>query len=267
MIAGALAYKDGFFNPLILAACFGVAFFAQIASNFANDYFDYRKGADTSARVGPKRAVAAGDVTPARMLSAALIMLFAAVALGVFIASERGWGLLIIGALICAAVMAYSAGPYPLAYHGWGDICVIIFYGIVPVLFTYYAVSGGVTARAVLISFAVGVLTDNILLVNNYRDYEEDSLSGKRTTVVLFGKNFGGVFYLLNILTAFTIAFITLRRFSPWFVILYLFLFIWVLTSWKRLLGSNGSELNELLGVAGRNVFLFALLICIGVLL
>ncbi|MDR2400759.1 MAG: 1,4-dihydroxy-2-naphthoate octaprenyltransferase [Deferribacteraceae bacterium] len=266
IVAGALAYKDGFTHLTVFFAAFLVALSAQIASNFANDYFDYKKGADTRIRVGPKRAVATGAAAPKEMLAATVIMLVLTVSFGVYIAYECSLWLLLVGALICITALAYSAGPYPLAYNGWGDLCVIVFYGVIPVIFTYYAITGGVSLQAVMLSVSIGIITDNILLVNNYRDYKEDSLSGKNTSVVVCGRDFGAKLFLSNIICAFLIAFAALRQFSLWFIALYILLFVVVILSWRKLITSEGRELNILLGQTGRNVLIFGLLLTAGIL-
>jgi 1,4-dihydroxy-2-naphthoate octaprenyltransferase len=267
IIAAALAYKDGFTHFPIFFACFGVALFAQIASNMANDYFDGKRGVDTRTRVGPARLVALGAVKPAHMLAAALAALVITALFGSYIAYERGVWLFLVGVLICAAALAYSGGPYPLAYHGLGDICVVIFYGIIPVIFTYYAITADISLQAALISIAMGLITDNILLVNNYRDYDEDAAGGKNTSVVVHGRDFGAALFLANILGAFVIAFAALRQFSAWFIILYIILFAAVLSTWRKLTRSEGRELNILLGRTGLNVFFFAALLSLGTIL
>ena len=102
----------------------------------------------------------------------------------------------------CECVLAYSAGPFPLAYNGLGDVCVVLFYGVVPVCFTYYVQALSFSLLAFLLSLAVGFLSANILIVNNYRDYAQDRAAGKRTTIVLFGRRFGRVAYFVNGLIA-----------------------------------------------------------------
>jgi 1,4-dihydroxy-2-naphthoate octaprenyltransferase len=266
IIAAALAFKDGFTHITIFFACFGVALFAQIASNMANDYFDGKRGTDTRTRLGPPRLVALGAVKPAHMLAAALTALFITALLGSYIAYERGLWLFLVGTLICAAALAYSGGPYPLAYHGLGDICVVIFYGIIPVIFTYYAIAADISLQAALISISMGLITDNILLVNNYRDYDEDAANGKNTSVVTRGRNFGAALFLANILGAFIIAFAALRQFSLWFMILYIIFFAAVLSTWRNLTRFEGKELNALLGTTGLNVLIFAVLLSLGAL-
>ena len=118
VVAAAYAWYFDVFHPVIVSVCVVFALLAQIASNFANDYFDYKKGADRSDRVGPRRAVASGDISPQKMLKATTFTLFLACAIGSTLIYYGGWWLIIAGVLIALLAMAYSAGPYPLAYHG-----------------------------------------------------------------------------------------------------------------------------------------------------
>lgn len=263
LLACAVAYSDGTFRWLPALLCLGVALLAQIASNFANDYFDFKKGADTDQRVGPARAVALGWITPRAMLTGTFITLGLACILGLGLVWMCGWQLLFVGIAIAIGVLAYSAGPYPLAYIGLGDVCVLLFYGVIPVCFTYYVQAGHFTALIFLLSLALGFLSINILVVNNYRDYIQDKLASKRTTIVLFGRKFGRVFYLLNGLFALIAALPLFMQASRWQVLLiglYYFLFI---QTWKELSFREGKGLNPTLGKTARNVFLFAFLLIV----
>ena len=202
LVGVALAYRDDVFKVGAAILCLGVALFAQIASNFANDYFDFKKGADGSDRLGPERAVASGWITPKDMLVGTFLMLALACALGCGLLFYAGWELIFVGLAIAVCVLAYSAGPYPLAYHGLGDVCVLLFYGIIPVCYTYYVQALEFSLLAFLLSLAIGMLSINILVVNNYRDYEQDKQASKRTSIVLFGRRFGLGFYLVNLVLA-----------------------------------------------------------------
>ena len=137
LVGCALAYRDGVFKLAPTILCVLVALLAQIASNFANDYFDYKKGADKEDRLGPERAVASGWITPKAMLWGTFITLGLSCLCGCFLLFFAGWELIAVGVAIAICVLAYSAGPYPLAYNGLGDVCVVLFYGIIPVCFTY----------------------------------------------------------------------------------------------------------------------------------
>ena len=138
LLGCALAYYDGAFDVVPALLCFLVALFAQVASNFANDYFDFKKGADGEGRLGPERAVAQGWITPKAMLAGTFVALGLACLFGLLLVCFADWRLIGVGIAVAIGVLAYSAGPFPLAYNGLGDVCVLLFYGVIPVCFTYY---------------------------------------------------------------------------------------------------------------------------------
>lgn len=235
-----------------------MALFAQIASNFANDYFDFKKGADREDRLGPERAVAQGWITPKAMLAGTFVMLGLACLSGLLLICFADWRLIWVGLAIAICVLAYSAGPFPLAYNGLGDVCVLLFYGVIPVCFTYYIQTLSFSLLSFLLSVALGLLSVNILVVNNYRDYVQDKAARKRTTIVLFGRRFGRVFYILNECVAFLLV-LPLVLDAPWWI-LFLFgiLFALCFYTTRELLTLEGRALNRTLGHTARNVFLFA---------
>jgi 1,4-dihydroxy-2-naphthoate octaprenyltransferase len=172
------------------AACLGFALLVQIGTNFANDYYDFLKGADTAERVGPRRAVASGLIAPGVMRAAMLAVFAAAFAVGLTLLAYGGWPLLVIGVASILCGVAYTGGPYPLAYHGLGDVFVLVFFGFVAVGATAFVQTASVTATALIAGAAVGGLAANILVVNNYRDVETDAKAGKRTLVVKWGRGY-----------------------------------------------------------------------------
>lgn len=258
LVGCALAYRDGVFKLAPAILCVLVALLAQIASNFANDYFDFKKGADKEDRLGPERAVASGWITPKAMLWGTFITLGLSCLCGCFLFFFAGWELIGVGIAIAICVLAYSAGPFPLAYNGLGDVCVLLFYGVIPVCFTYYIQTLSFSLLSFLLSVALGLLSVNILVVNNYRDYVQDKAARKRTTIVLFGRRFGRVFYILNECVAFLLV-LPLVLDAPWWI-LFLFgiLFALCFYTTRELLTLEGRALNRTLGHTARNVFLFA---------
>ena len=192
VLAGtALAWRAGEAKWPAAVACLGFALLIQIGTNFANDYYDAKKGADTAERVGPRRAVASGLVAPATMRAAMIAVFAAAFAIGLTLLAYGGWPLLVVGVLSIACGVAYTGGPYPLAYHGLGDVFVFIFFGLVAVVATAFVQIGEVTAAALLAGAGVGALAANILVANNYRDVETDAKAGKRTLLVKWGRGYG----------------------------------------------------------------------------
>ena len=260
LIGAALAVPDNCFRPLNTVLCLLVAVSAQIASNFANDYFDYRNGSDTADRLGPPRAVSSGWISPRAMLAATVIAIAVACGFGFWLAMLAGWGLLLVGIGIVACVLAYSAGPWPLSRKGLGDVCVVIFYGVVPVCFTYYVQAMTFSALSFLLGLATGLLAANILVANNCRDYEEDRLSGKRTTVVMFGRRFGYILYMCNNVAAMLLLLLLLRSAPVWFVLPYALLGSMLIRTWRNLCNLSGRELIPVLVHTARNVLLYALL-------
>ena len=180
---------------LVLSSCLGFALCVQVACNFANDLGDSLRGADTSARIGPRRAVSAGDISPAAMQRGIWIACILALILGAPVALLSPW-LFLAGLLAIACALAYTLGPFPLAYRGLGDVFVVACFGVQATTLTVWAISVASAnafmpwAPALLAGLGLGLLADNILVANNARDYETDLAVGKRTTVVRFGRGF-----------------------------------------------------------------------------
>lgn len=196
------AMLAGGFRAVPAALCLAVAILAQIASNFANEYFDFRNGLDRPGREGPRRGVTEGDITPRAMLTATLVTLAAACVAGLCLIPFGGWWLIFVGAAIAAGIMAYSAGPYPLSHHGLGEVAVIIFFGIIPVCFTAWLQTGVWSMEAFTGSLSAGLLGANVLIINNYRDVDDDRSVGKNTLAVLIGASAMPWLYAINALLA-----------------------------------------------------------------
>jgi len=196
MVGSSMAYHDGLFHwiPSLICLCF--ALLIQIGTNFANDYLDGVKGTDTEARIGPRRAVASGSVRPLAMRRAALTVLALAFISGLSLIFYGGWWMLLVGASSVICAWLYTGGPYPLAYNGLGDLFVILFFGLIAVGCTYFVQALQITVDALLLGLACGLVINNILVINNYRDLEEDTLASKRTMVVMMGRRFAQIQYL-----------------------------------------------------------------------
>jgi 1,4-dihydroxy-2-naphthoate polyprenyltransferase len=202
--SGVAAKVDAFALGPALAALFG-AIAIQIGTNFVNDVYDFEKGADTSARLGPTRAVQAGLLTARQVRWGAIASFAAAMLFGLYLIGAAGWVVAAIGLASIAAGFAYTAGPWPLAYLGLGDVFVMIFFGFVAVCGTVFVQAGEVPLLAPLSALAVGSLSTAILAVNNLRDREQDRLAQKRTLAVRFGKRFAIAEYLLLLLVAYLV--------------------------------------------------------------
>lgn len=260
IVCGGLIHEGVFrFWPYVL--CFIVAWSAQIASNLANDYFDFIGGKDTERRVGFERILTTGEVTKEQMKTALFIALGICIASGIGVAAMSSWWFLLLGLFVLIGVSAYSAGPYPLSHHGLGDIAVVLFYGIVPVLGTFMAV-GETTPPffMVLLALGIGLWETNILVVNNYRDYAEDRSNDKRTLVVLLGESSGPMLYLFNSCAAIILTLIGLWTTGNylWIGITAVVFGIVAARGNLRIRKAKGEELNGVLRFTGSSSILIA---------
>jgi 1,4-dihydroxy-2-naphthoate octaprenyltransferase len=205
VVGTALAYSDGAFALVpALAALIG-ALLIQIGTNLANDYYDYLKGVDTTARTGPTR-VAQSGLIPLPRLRQGIMLTFAAAALvGVYLSTVAGWPIVLVGIASIVAAVAYAGGPYPLGARGLGDVLVFLFFGLVAVCGTYYVQALVITPIAFMTAIPVGCLTTAILVINNLRDMETDQRAGKRTLAVLLGPRGTRLEYVLLLLVAYLI--------------------------------------------------------------
>jgi 1,4-dihydroxy-2-naphthoate octaprenyltransferase len=266
LVGAAFAQAAGAASVAKAGICLGFALLVQIGTNFANDYFDFVQGADTHERVGPRRAVAAGLVTPRTMLIATGLVLGAAFAVGLLLVAEGGWVLLPIGVVSIVCAIAYTGGPYPLGYNGLGDVFVFIFFGLVAVSATFYVQVHTVTWPVMAASAAIGLLATNILVANNYRDVETDAKAGKRTLVVRFGRKFALWQYGLSAAAALGCAPVLTLAGWRWPVLLPLVLAPWAMRLTHRL--GRGAEPREQIAVlADTAKFLaaFGVLLSVGV--
>ena len=269
IIAIGLAKWHQHFQWIPAMLCLTFALLAQIASNTANEYFDYLQGTDKPGRVGPRRGVTEGDIKPETLRNVTFGLLAVACIVGCCLIPYGGWWLLPVGIIIALAALAYSTGPYPLSYHGLGELTVFIFFGIVPVNLTYYVMALRFDPLALLFSIAIGLMGVNVLLINNYRDVEDDRAAGKNTQTVMRGRPVTAFAYLLNGYTAMAILAVFWFMIA-WFKVLPLWaLLIPVLylvmhtATWYKLRHRDGSALNPLLGETARNMLIFTILFTI----
>lgn len=199
-VIAALAYAimGGTFKAAPAILCLIFAVLAQIASNFANEYYDFRAGLDAPGREGPRRGVTEGDITPHAMLVATFGTLGLACLVGLSLIYWGGWWLIAAGITIAVGVLIYSTGPYPLSHHALGELAVIAFFGIIPVNLTFYLQSGVWDMTVFFGSLSIGLMGANVLIINNYRDLEDDRSVGKTTLAVLVGRPVTSFLYLMN---------------------------------------------------------------------
>jgi len=261
VVASALAWYDGVLKLSAAVWCLSFALFAQIAANFINDYLDFKGGIDTKERIGPARAVASGWITPRKMLLATVIMWVVAVVCGLQLIpyTYLGRHLVWVGCVSILFCCLYS----PLSRYGFGDLFVLIFFGLLPTVFTYFVQANRFFFSAtVLLGTMMGLLSINILIANNYRDYDTDKIVDKRTTIVIFGKKFGRIFYVC---TGIMVALFNLWLFylmgNFWFGFIVWIFLIPHFRAWKKLIYiDSGKGLNALLALSSKNLLLFCLL-------
>ena len=268
LVGSGLAWRDGHFDGRAAGLCLGFGLLVQIGTNFANDYYDFVKGADTGARVGPRRAVAAGLVTPTAMRRAMWVVFAVAFATGLGVVAWGGPWLLAIGVASILCGIAYTGGPWPLGYNGLGDVFVFLFFGLVAVTATYFVQTGRLTADAWLAAVPIGLLAANILVVNNYRDADTDAAAGKHTLVVRFGRRFARVQFGLSLVAALAMPLVFAMRSHRGWCLLPLLLAPLAARHARRLRDSRTpAELIALLGDTGKLVALYAVLFAAGEIL
>lgn len=268
VVGSAVAGHDGRFEPAAAALCLAFALLVQVGTNFANDYYDFLHGADNASRVGPRRAVASGLVAP-RVMRAAMIVVFAvAFLMGLGLIHWGGPWMLAIGVASILCGIAYTGGPWPLGYHGLGDIFVFVFFGLVAVVTTYFVQAGSISAHAVLAAVPIGLLAANLLLVNNYRDLETDAAAHKRTLVVRFGRRYARTQYALSLCAAFGVPVVFKATGYGWWCLLPFLAVPMALSHFRRLVtGRTPAEYVSLLGDTGKLLAVYAALFAAGVLL
>lgn len=248
------------------ALCAGLgAIFLQIASNFANDVFDHEKGADTEERLGPTRAVQAGLLSAAAVRRGLAAVLLAALACGVYLVATSGWPIVVLGVLAMICAVAYTGGPYPLGYHGLGDVLVMVFFGFAAVCGTAYVQLGYVPQAALWSSYPIGALATAILVVNNLRDHIGDAAAGKRTLAVRLGPSGARLEYAALVASAYVVPIaMAIDRGQPALLLPLLtgpMAAAAIITMYRR----DGAQLNPCLPATARLLLWFALLFAGGI--
>ncbi len=264
--ASGYAIAAGVFKLAPALLCMVFAVLCQIASNFANEYYDYRAGRDRSGREGPRRGVTEGDLKPEAMKRAVFATLALAAGVGLSLVAWGGWWLVGAGALIGLGALAYSAGPWPLSTHCLGEVAVIFFFGIVPVNLTYYVQAGGWSMDVFCGSVAIGLMGANVLIVNNYRDIPDDRAVGKHTLATAFGGTTVLVLYAVFAILA------SLLMLSAWgecdglWIAVPALYTVWSVRIAVRMSRLHGAALNKYLGITSMLMFIYSLLFVIACL-
>lgn len=268
ILASAAAFADGVFKPGPALAALAGALLLQIGANIANDYFDYKKGVDTAARLGPVRVTSAG-LLPSRQVFIGMLVVFALAALiGVYLITVAGWPVLAIGVLSILSAMAYTGGPYPLGYNGLGEVFVFIFFGLAATCGTYFVQALQLSAGSIYAAVSMGMLIVAILVVNNLRDVDTDRASRKRTQAVRLGEHGSVIEYAVVIILAYVSlgAAVVTGSLSAW-SLLALFSLPMAVRMRQLVAVTRGRALNKLLADTGRLTLVFSLLTSLGLVI
>ncbi len=259
---------SGFRLGPALAALLG-AVLIQIGTNFANDVFDFERGADTEDRLGPLRATQAGLLTPGQMRAGMVWSFGLATACGVYLTWIAGWPVVAIGVASVLSGIAYTGGPFPLGYNGLGDLFVMIFFGFVAVCGTAFVQVGSVPELAWWAAVPVGGLATAILVVNNVRDRETDSTCGKRTLAVRLGRTGGLIEYGLLMVASYAvpIALVLTGRVDLYGLLPIISLPGGVLLTVALVRAQDGPTHNRLLAGTAQLLLVFGLLLSVGLAL
>jgi 1,4-dihydroxy-2-naphthoate polyprenyltransferase len=268
LVGSAVAVNHGSFYPLLSILALLCAVLIQIGTNFTNDLYDYLKGADTEKRKGPLRVLASGMVSVKEMKYAIIIIFSLAFLTGMYLVYQTGLFILIIGVLSITAGLAYTAGPYPLAYNGLGDLFVFLFFGFAGTIGTTYLHILEISDVAILASVPVGALVTNILVVNNYRDIEEDKTAGKITLAVILGRRLTRIQYVLlmaiSLLTPFVLFYA--YNFGYWIFLPYITLPV-VVKLVGMIFSLEGKNLNNTLELTAKFSAIYGILFSAGIII
>lgn len=267
VVGTAAAWTQGAFRPLAFAAALFSSLCIQVGTNFANDLFDFRKGADTAERLGPTRVTQAGLLTPRQVARATAVLFGLAFLSGLYLVAVGGWPILLIGLLGIAAGILYTGGPWPLGYHGLGDLFTFLFFGVIAVWGTHYVHTGVWEPFAFFLSLPVACLVTAILVVNNLRDIATDRAAKKMTLAVRMGKRWTKVYYAALVAAAFVLPLLywtagrmTATALLPWLAAPF------AAGPLRTVLKEEGRALNAALKGTGRLHLVFGLLYAVALL-
>jgi 1,4-dihydroxy-2-naphthoate octaprenyltransferase len=267
-VGTACAWRAGGFRADAALAALVGAFLIQIATNFANDMYDFQKGADTEERLGPIRAAQAGLLSVSQLRRGIFVSFGFATLVGVYLTVLAGPVVILIGVTSILSGLAYTGGPFPLAYNGLGDLFVMIFFGFVAVCGTAFVQMSSVPPTAWLAAIPIGALATAILAVNNVRDFEGDRKAGKRTLVVRFGRSWGVLEYAILVVVSYAVpvAMFWLEWTGAW-VLLPLLTLPWALKLTRSVARDRGPVLNRTLAGTAKLLSLFGILFAVGIAL
>ena len=194
--------NQALFKSYIFILTITAAIIIQIITNYINDLYDFLSGADKE-RIGPQRMLESGLLSQGEMTIAIKVLFILGIMCGLPLVLHGGWPILIIGLSAFLFAYLYTAGPFPLAYHGLGDIFVFIYFGLISVMGSYYLQTGFIDKNVMWLGISIGAKNVILLAINNIRDYAGDKKCNKNTLVVIFGRNFGKSQILFMILLSY----------------------------------------------------------------
>jgi 1,4-dihydroxy-2-naphthoate polyprenyltransferase len=267
VMGAAMSWRDGVFRLDAVLICLLTALLLQIGSNLANDVFDFERGTDTAERLGPTRVTQAGLFSPRQVKIGMTVVFGLAAMLGLYLAWLGGWVIIVLGIAAIISAIAYTGGPFPIGYHGLGDIFVFIFFGLASVAGTYYIQTGFVTPAVWWMTIPPGLIITAILVVNNLRDLEHDRKTGKHTLAVRLGEQGTRIQYVVCMVIAYLVL----------IPVIWVGLIHWAtLLAWLSLplayqatqvvLTQKGRPLNMALARTGQTALAFSLLFWLGLL-
>ncbi|NTW29382.1 MAG: 1,4-dihydroxy-2-naphthoate polyprenyltransferase [Coriobacteriia bacterium] len=268
IVGTVLAWRDGGFALGPALAALVVAVLLQIASNLANDVYDDERGADTAERLGPLRVTQAGLLRRDQVKRGMKVVLVLAFAAGLYLTYVRGWVTLVIGLAAIVSAIAYTGGPYPLGYHGLGEVFVFVFFGLAAVVGTYWVQTGSTTPLVWLMAVPPGLIVTAIIIVNNLRDIEQDRVANKRTIAVRVGAPAAKVEYAVCLVVAYAlVAALVAVRMLPLAALATWFSAPLAIRTARIVYTRPGRALNAALASTGQIALIFSVLFALSMLL
>lgn len=267
IIGSSIAYYHNSFDLFYFILISIIALLIQICTNFINELYDFKKGADSTNRLGPTRAVASGLIDYKKMKFVSALLIIITFALGMILVWKSGWIILAIGLSSLFFAWAYTGGPYPLAYNGWAEPAVLIFFGIFAVNGTYFIFTDKFDYIPFFASLMPGFLSTNLLLVNNIRDIETDKIVNKNTLAVKLGRNYSNHLYLIIHFFTLLVPFYLALYLDSFIMLLPLILISFHIKCAKNTYFFNGRDLNTVLAMNGILILLNGILTALAFIL
>jgi|APSaa5957512576_1039674.scaffolds.fasta_scaffold00053_47 1,4-dihydroxy-2-naphthoate polyprenyltransferase len=267
IVAWSITYQQKSFSLLPALAAMFSALMIQIISNLVNDVMDFNKGADTEQRQGFKRVTQSGLLSQKEVWGGVVLAIILAFLAGSYLIWLRGYWVLLIGVISILSSIAYTAGPFPLAYNGFGDLFVLIFFGFVNLCGSVFVIMSTIPSISWVMAFNMGALITAILVVNNIRDIESDRKAGRRNIPIVYGLKVAFWEYRALIILPYILLLFT-AIFSRQFFLLMPFLsFPFAIQLLRDLPKTKGAQLNKILGQTAQLVLRYGVLLAIGFLL